>query len=236
MEFALLPVLPPALLALADGTVFKASRSALPANRRRGGVQHRADRLPGNPHRPELCQQIVTLTYPHIGNYGVSAEDVEAKKVIAAGLIIKDLPLLESNFRSDDAAGSTCSAKAPWRSPTSTRAPDARAAHHGAQNGCILTLAARRALTDAHRRRRSRRRKAAPSMAGLDLAKVVSEREPYEWTETEWRSAAATARRRADVPRRRLRLRRQAQHPAHAGRAAAAASPWCRRRRRPPRC
>ena len=72
---------------------------------------------------PSYCRQIVTLTYPHIGNYGVNDEDVEAAKVHAAGLVIKDLPLRASNFRSThDAVASTCSARARWRSPASTRA------------------------------------------------------------------------------------------------------------------
>jgi carbamoyl-phosphate synthase small subunit len=71
---------------------------------------------------PSYCRQIVTLTYPHIGNYGVNPEDVEADKVHAAGLIIKDLPVLASNFRATRRCRSTCSAKARWRSPTSTPA------------------------------------------------------------------------------------------------------------------
>jgi carbamoyl-phosphate synthase small subunit len=72
---------------------------------------------------PSYCRQIVTLTYPHIGNYGVNEEDVEATKVHAAGLIIKDLPVRMSNFRATRRWPPTCSVKARWPSPAST--PDA---------------------------------------------------------------------------------------------------------------
>jgi carbamoyl-phosphate synthase small subunit len=97
----LLPVLPPAVLALADGTVFHGTSI--------GGAGHTAGEVVFNTALsgyqeiltdPSYCRQIVTLTYPHIGNYGINAEDVEATKVFAAGLVIKDLPVLASNFRS----------------------------------------------------------------------------------------------------------------------------------------
>jgi carbamoyl-phosphate synthase small subunit len=90
---------PAAILALADGTVFLATRSAPPATT--GEVVFNTA-LTGYQEiltDPSYCQQIVTLTYPHIGNYGVNAEDVEATKVHAAGLIIRDLPLIASSFR-----------------------------------------------------------------------------------------------------------------------------------------
>ena len=91
-----------ALLALADGTVFRGISI--------GATGHTVGEVVFNTAMtgyqeiltdPSYCRQIVTLTYPHIGNYGINAEDVEAKRVFAAGLIIKDLPLLASNFRSD---------------------------------------------------------------------------------------------------------------------------------------
>ena len=72
---------------------------------------------------PSYCQQIVTLTYPHIGNYGVNPEDVESRKVFAAGLIVKDLPRRMSNFRANLTLGRVLgSARARWPSPISTRA------------------------------------------------------------------------------------------------------------------
>jgi len=136
---------------------------------------------------PSYCRQIVTLTYPHVGNYGISAEDVEARKVFAAGLIIKDLPLLASNFRSDmtlseylQREGTVAIANIDTRRLTRVLRTQ------GAQNGCILTLPLGEALTDAHQADAIAKAKAAPSMSGLDLAKVVSETEPYEWTQTEW--------------------------------------------------
>ena len=91
---------PPAILALADGTVFLgnsigatgATTGEVVFNTAMTGYQEILT-------DPSYCQQIVTLTYPHIGNYGVNEEDIEADKIHAAGLIIKDLPLLASNFR-----------------------------------------------------------------------------------------------------------------------------------------
>src|SRR5437660_8464513 len=90
-----------ALLVLADGTMFRGRSIGADATAVGEVVFNTA--LTGYQEiltDPSYCRQIVTLTYPHIGNYGISAEDVEAKKVFAAGLIIKDLPLLASNFRS----------------------------------------------------------------------------------------------------------------------------------------
>src|SRR6185369_14576612 len=124
---------------------------------------------------------------PHIGNYGVANEDVEAKKVFAAGLIIKDLPVLESNFRKAmtlpqylQREGTVAIANIDTRRLTRVLRTT------GAQNGCILTLPAGSAITEQHIAQAVAKAKAAPNMAGLDLAKVVSERAPYEWTETEW--------------------------------------------------
>jgi len=177
-----------ALLALADGTVFRGISI--------GAAGHTVGEVVFNTALtgyqeiltdPSYCRQIVTLTYPHIGNYGISAEDVEAKKVFAAGLIIKDLPLLASNFRS-----SMTLAQYLERENTvaianiDTRRLTRVLRTQGAQNGCILTLPLGEALTDAHEADAIAKAKAAPSMSGLDLAKVVSETEPYEWTETEW--------------------------------------------------
>ena len=100
MLLSLQGAFPPAILALADGTVF-IGNSIGAAGSTVGEVVFNTA-MTGYQEiltDPSYCQQIVTLTYPHIGNYGVNAEDVEAEKVHAAGLIIKDLPLLASNFR-----------------------------------------------------------------------------------------------------------------------------------------
>ena len=188
-----------ALLALADGTVFRGISI--------GAAGHTVGEVVFNTALtgyqeiltdPSYCRQIVTLTYPHIGNYGISAEDVEAKKVFAAGLIIKDLPLLASNFRS-----SMTLAQYLERENTvaianiDTRRLTRVLRTKGAQNGCILTLPLGEALTAAHEADAIAKAKAAPSMSGLDLAKVVSETEPYEWTETEWELGAGYGRQTA---------------------------------------
>ena len=177
-----------AVLALADGTVFRGISI--------GAAGHTVGEVVFNTALtgyqeiltdPSYCRQIVTLTYPHIGNYGISAEDVEAQRVFAAGLIIKDLPLLASNFRSHmtlaqylEREGTVAIANIDTR--RLTRVLRTR----GAQNGCILTLPLGEVVTQAHVDDAIARASAAPSMSGLDLAKVVSEHQPYEWTETEW--------------------------------------------------
>jgi carbamoyl-phosphate synthase small subunit len=188
MEFSLLPVLSPALLALADGTIFKGTSIGAPGETVGEVVFNTA--LTGYQEiltDPSYCRQIVTLTYPHIGNYGVANEDVEAKKVHAAGLIIKDLPVLESNFRKSmtlpeylKREGAVAIANIDTRRLTRVLRTT------GAQNGCIITLPEGAAITEQHVAQAVAKAKAAPSMAGLDLAKVVSQTQAYEWTETEW--------------------------------------------------
>ena len=177
-----------AILALADGTVFRGISI--------GAIGHTVGEVVFNTAMtgyqeiltdPSYCRQIVTLTYPHIGNYGISAEDAEAQRVFAAGLIIKDLPLIASNFRSSmtlsqylEREGTVAIANIDTRRLTRVLRT------HGAQNGCILTLPLGEAVTQPNIDDAITRARAAPSMSGLDLAKVVSETCPYEWTETEW--------------------------------------------------
>lgn len=177
-----------AILALADGTVFRGISI--------GATGHTVGEVVFNTAMtgyqeiltdPSYCRQIVTLTYPHVGNYGVSAEDVEAKQVFAAGLIIKDLPLLASSFRSSmtlaqylEREGTVAIAGIDTRRLTRVLRTK------GAQNGCILTVALGEIVTAAHVADAIAKAQAAPSMTGLDLAKVVSETSAYQWTETEW--------------------------------------------------
>ena len=184
----MLPVLPPALLALADGTVFQGNSI--------GAAGHTVGEVVFNTALtgyqeiltdPSYCRQIVTLTYPHIGSYGVNEEDVEAAKVHAAGLVIKDLPLRMSNFR----ATQTLDAYLRREGTVAIAGIDTRRLTRvlrskGAQNGCISTFEAGTVLTDADRAQAVARAQAAASMNGLDLASVVSVAEPYSWTETEW--------------------------------------------------
>jgi carbamoyl-phosphate synthase small subunit len=184
----LLPVLPPAVLALADGTVFEGT--SIGASGRTVGEVVFNTALTGYQEiltDPSYCQQIVTLTYPHIGNYGVNLEDVESKKVFAAGLVIKDLPIRVSNFR----AGLTL-AQYLQREGTvaiadiDTRQLTRRLRTHGAQNGCIVAYPIGTTVGPDQIAEAVAAARDAPRMAGLDLAKVVSAREPYQWTETEW--------------------------------------------------
>ncbi|MDO8439852.1 MAG: glutamine-hydrolyzing carbamoyl-phosphate synthase small subunit [Polaromonas sp.] len=180
---------PHAILALADGTVF-IGNSIGAAGSTVGEVVFNTA-MTGYQEiltDPSYCQQIVTLTYPHIGNYGVNAEDVEADKVHAAGLIIKDLPLLASNFR----MSMTLSEYLVKENTVAIAGMDTRQlTRHlrtqGAQNGCILALAQGQAVTQPVIDKAIAAARAAPSMAGLDLARVVSVKQSYEWTQTEWK-------------------------------------------------
>ena len=184
----MLPQTAPAVLALADGSVFHGHSIGAPV-RRVGEVVFNTS-LTGYQEiltDPSYCQQIVTLTYPHIGNYGVNAEDVEADKVHAAGLIIKDLPLIASNFRSKQTlsaylidAGTVAIANIDTRQLTRVLRTK------GAQNGAILGLAAGQTVTQALKDQAIALAKAAPNMAGLDLAQQVTVTTPYDWTQTEW--------------------------------------------------
>ncbi|RZT98030.1 glutamine-hydrolyzing carbamoyl-phosphate synthase small subunit [Rivibacter subsaxonicus] len=185
----MLPTLPPALLALADGTVF----SGLSV----GAAGHTVGEVVFNTALtgyqeiltdPSYSRQIVTLTYPHIGNTGVNEQDVEAPKVHAAGLVIKDLPLRLSNFRSQASLSDYLVREGTVAiAGVDTRRLTRHLRTHGAQNGCIVGFAAGTAIGQDQIDAAVARAKAAPSMSGLDLAKVVSTNEPHFWTETEWR-------------------------------------------------
>ena len=130
----------------------------------------------------------MTLTYPHIGNYGVNAEDVEADKIHAAGLIIKDLPLIASNFRSTETLSQYLVREQTVAIANSdTRKLTRLLRSKGAQNGAIVGLAAGQSVTQALVDEAIAKAEAAPNMAGLDLAKVVSTPVRYEWTQTEWK-------------------------------------------------
>ena len=177
-----------AILALADGTVFRGISI--------GATGHTVGEVVFNTAMtgyqeiltdPSYCRQIVTLTYPHIGSYGVNDEDVESSKVHAAGLIIRDLPLRSSNFRQTRTlAQYLIDEDTVAIAGIDTRALTRRLRTMGAQNGCISAFPLGAALTDAHRAEAIAKARAAPSMAGLDLAKEVSSRESNEWLETEW--------------------------------------------------
>ncbi|MBC7379304.1 MAG: glutamine-hydrolyzing carbamoyl-phosphate synthase small subunit [Burkholderiaceae bacterium] len=179
---------PLAILALADGTVFHGNSIGAAGSTTGEVVFNTA--ITGYQEiltDPSYCQQIVTLTYPHIGNYGVNAEDVEAQKVHAAGLIIKDLPLIASNFRSTMTLAQYLAREGTVAiANIDTRKLTRLLRSKGAQNGCIIGLAAGETVTPEVIERALVAARSAPNMAGLDLAKVVSVKERYEWTQTEW--------------------------------------------------
>ena len=177
-----------AILALADGTVFQGISIGAPGQTVGEVVFNTA--LTGYQEiltDPSYCQQLVTLTYPHIGNYGISAEDVEANKVHAAGLIIRDLPILASNFRSSSSLQEYLQREGTVAiANIDTRRLTRLLRTNGAQNGCILTFPTGQPVNESHRADAVAQARRAPNMAGLDLAKVVSEKTSYEWRETEW--------------------------------------------------
>jgi carbamoyl-phosphate synthase small subunit len=185
----LLPVLPPAILALADGTVFSGTSI--------GAVGHTVGEVVFNTALtgyqeiltdPSYCRQIVTLTYPHIGNYGINEEDVEASKIHAAGLIIKDLPLRRSNFRESSALDAYLAREGTVAiAGIDTRKLTRILRTGGAQNGCIVSFPVGHEISEADRADAIARARAGENMAGLDLAKVVSCTKSYEWTQTEWK-------------------------------------------------
>ena len=176
----------PAILALADGTIFKGYSI--------GAVGHTTGEVVFNTAitgyqeiltDPSYSRQIVTLTYPHIGNYGVNSADVEAGKVHAAGLIIRDLPLLASNFRSTQSLGDYLKQENVVAiAGIDTRKLTRILREKGAQAGAILTAAQGVEPSPAQALELAR---SFPGLAGMDLAKVVSSTEPYEFTETEWK-------------------------------------------------
>ena len=180
---------PPAILALADGTVFVGNSigsvgqtiGEVVFNTAMSGYQEILT-------DPSYCQQLVTLTYPHIGNYGINTEDVESEKVYAAGLIIKDLPLLASNFRLSMTLSEYLMREGTVAiANIDTRQLTRHLRNQGAQNGCILALAEGETASQVAIDKAIALAKAAPNMAGLDLAKVVSCQQTYEWTQTEWK-------------------------------------------------
>jgi len=179
---------PPAILALADGTVFLGNSIGATGTTVGEVVFNTA--ITGYQEiltDPSYCRQIVTLTYPHIGNYGINGEDIEADKVHAAGLIIKDLPLLASNFRSTE----TLSQYLVRENTVAIANLDTRKLTRllrtkGAQNGAIVALATGQQVTQTVIDQAIAAAKAAPSMTGQDLAKVVTVSKSYGWTQTEW--------------------------------------------------
>jgi carbamoyl-phosphate synthase small subunit len=185
---SLLPIFTPALLALADGTVFRGRSFGAVGQATAEVVFNTA--ITGYQEiltDPSYAGQFVTLTYPHIGNVGVNPEDVESHKVFAAGLIIRDLSMVVSSFRATQSLDDYLKAAGVVGiSDIDTRKLTRILRDKGAQNGCIQSgeVDEVRAIAAA---------RAAPNMVGLDLAKVVSCTAPYEWTQSTWALGAGYA-------------------------------------------
>jgi carbamoyl-phosphate synthase small subunit len=179
---------PPAILALADGTVFIGSSIGASGTTTGEVVFNTA--LTGYQEiltDPSYAHQIVTLTYPHIGNYGVNAEDVEATRVYAAGLIIRDLPLIASSFRADMTLQQYLQREnTVGIANIDTRKLTRILRTKGAQNGAIVALKQGQEVTPALVDEAVAKARAEKSMAGLDLAKEVTVTKPYDWEQTEW--------------------------------------------------
>lgn len=176
-----MPHAQPAILVLRDGTVFRGTSIGVEGmtvgevvfNTAMTGYQEILT-------DPSYCRQIVTLTYPHIGNCGTNAEDVESEKVFAAGLVIRDLPVLSSNWRSELTLPEYLRRENMVAiADIDTRRLTRILRDRGAQDGCIMAgeIDEKAALEAA---------RAFPGLVGMDLAKVVSCTRPYTWDETTW--------------------------------------------------
>ncbi|MBI2291125.1 MAG: glutamine-hydrolyzing carbamoyl-phosphate synthase small subunit [Betaproteobacteria bacterium] len=171
----------PAILVLRDGTVFRGSSIGVPGTAVGEVVFNTA--MTGYQEiltDPSYCRQIVTLTYPHIGNTGTNPEDAESSKVAAAGLVIRDLPPAASNWRkTQDLPPYLRDQGVVAIADIDTRKLTRLLREKGAQDGCIMAGG----IDEAEALKAAR---GFPGLAGMDLAKVVSCDEPYDWSETTW--------------------------------------------------
>jgi len=175
----------PAILVLKNGTVFRGISI--------GATGHSVGEVVFNTSMtgyqeiltdPSYCRQIVTLTYPHIGNTGTNPEDVESSKVYAAGLVIRDLPRYASNFRNTmDLSAYLRANNVVAIAEIDTRKLTRILRESGAQEGCVMAGKQLSVMDDAEALRLAG---AFPGLAGMDLAKVVSCKTPYSWKETTW--------------------------------------------------
>jgi carbamoyl-phosphate synthase small subunit len=171
----------PAILVLKDGTVFRGisigaeglAVGEVVFNTAMTGYQEILT-------DPSYCRQIVTLTYPHIGNTGANSVDVESERIDAAGLVIRDLPLLTSSWRKQWTLSDYLQQHGvPAIADIDTRRLTRILRDKGAQDGCLM--AGRVDETEALNAARG-----FPGLVGMDLAKVVSCKAPYEWDESVW--------------------------------------------------
>jgi len=182
----------PAILVLQDGSVFRGcaigatglSTGEVVFNTAMTGYQEILT-------DPSYAEQIVTLTYPHIGNTGTNQEDEESGKIYCRGLVIRDLPLLASNFRNQENLGDYLKRHHILGiADIDTRRLTRILREKGAQNGCLMagtTLDEKKALQLAQ---------AWPGLKGMDLAKEVSVKKSYAWTEGSWALGAGHSKAR----------------------------------------
>ena len=170
-----------AVLVLADGTVFRGR--AIGARGSSAGEVVFNTAMTGYQEiltDPSYCRQIVTLTYPHIGNTGVNAEDEESSRPHAAGLVVRDLPATHSSWRAEMSLECYLQkSQIVGIADIDTRKLTRLLRERGAQNGCLMAgqIDVAKALAEA---------RAFPGLAGMDLAKVVTTDQPYQWTEGRW--------------------------------------------------
>lgn len=176
-----MPQWKPAVLALADGTIFRgisigcegAAAGEVVFNTAITGYQEILT-------DPSYCKQIITLTYPHIGNTGVNPEDTESRRVFASGLVIRDLPPASSSWRETQTLPEFLNSQEVVAiAGIDTRKLTRMLREKGAQNGCIMAgnIDEQEALKQA---------RAFPGLAGMDLAKIVSCERPFDWNDGEW--------------------------------------------------
>ncbi len=173
-----------AILVLEDGTVFKGT--AIGAEGSAVGEVVFNTSMTGYQEiltDPSYAEQIITLTYPHIGNTGTNSEDEEAGEIVAKGLVIRDLPLLASNFRNEENLSEyLIRHNILGIADIDTRKLTRILREKGAQNGCILAGE----VTEESIEQALSQAKGFPWLEGMDLAKVVSTKSSYEWTEGSW--------------------------------------------------
>ena len=178
----------PAVLALADGSVFRGRSIGIEGSTTGEVVFNTA--MTGYQEilsDPSYCRQIVTLTYPHIGNVGTTPEDLESGQLAAAGLVIRDLPIRASNWRMVETLEEFLRrGKTVAIAGIDTRRLTRILREHGAQSGCIVTGAQAEDTAAAVRTAQS-----FGGLKGMDLAKVVSSRSVYQWNEGSLFDAAA---------------------------------------------
>ncbi len=173
-----------ALLVLEDGTVFRGT--AIGAEGVSVGEVVFNTSMTGYQEiltDPSYAEQIITLTYPHIGNTGTNSEDEEAKNIWAKGLVIRDLPLLASNFRNEQSLSEYLQKRNILGiADIDTRKLTRILRDKGAQNGCIIAGD----IDESSENEAFKQAKAFPGLKGMDLAKVVSTAEQYCWKESSW--------------------------------------------------